>query len=212
MKSYTVQQGECGASIAFEHGFFAETLWGLPENEELRKLRKNLYVLNPGDVIVIPDPRPRIEKCATDKIHRFRRIGVPDKLNLRFLENGEPRAGIPWELKLDGTVFQGTTDSDGFVRQALLPNVQEALLVLRPGGGKPDENYKIQLRRVDPVSEIAGQQARLKNLGLFDREIDGETSPEFEEAVKSFQAANNIDPTGKVDDATQQALQKAYGC
>jgi hypothetical protein len=212
VKSYTVQQGECGASIAFENGFFPATLWNFPENEELRKLRKNLYVLNPGDVIVIPDPRPRIEKCATDRIHRFRRLGVPDKLNLQFLLNGEPRAGIPWELKLDGTVFQGTTDSEGFVHQSLLPNVQEALLVLRPGGDHPDEDYQIQLRQVNPVTEIAGQQARLRNLGLFDGEVDGETSPEFEEAVRSFQAANKIEPAGKVDGATAQALQKVFGC
>jgi hypothetical protein len=206
-----VQQGECAASIAFDNGLFPATLWDLPENQDLRKLRKDLHVLMPGDTVVIPDPRPRIETCATDQVHRFRRLGVPDVLKLQFLEGGEPRAGIPWELKIDGVLYRGTTDTKGYVVQGLLPNVQEAVLTLKPGGGKPDENYNVQLRHLDPVSQISGQQARLRNLGWFDHEIDGETSPEFEAAVRDFQVAHDIEPSGTVDDATAEALETAHG-
>ncbi len=65
---------------------------------------------------------------------------------------------------------------------------------------------------MDPVSQISGQQARLRNLGLFDQEIDGESSPEFEDAVRGFQAAQGIEPTGNVDEATAHALESAHGC
>jgi Putative peptidoglycan binding domain len=212
IKTHTVQQGECTASIAFENGFFADTLWNAPENKDLRDLRKDLHVLLPGDVVQIPDLRPKVETCATDQVYRFRRKGVPDVLKLQFLENGDPRVGIPWELKIDGVSFKGKTDDKGFVSQSLLPDAKEAVLTLSPGDDKPDEQYTIQLRHLDPVAQISGQQARLKNLGFFDHPVDGQSSPDFEQAVRSFQAANKIEPTGKVDDDTAKALQSAHGC
>jgi hypothetical protein len=205
-----VQQGECIASIAFDNGFFPDTLWQLPENQQLRELRKDLHVLLPGDTVIIPDLRPRTETCATDKTHKFRRFGVPDMLSLRFLEGGEPRVGVPWELKVDDAVFQGKTDGGGFVRHSLLPNAKKATLTLKPEG-KQEEQYQVQLRHVDPVTQISGQQARLRNLGLFSGDVDGVASPAFQDAVRAFQLARGMDATGEMDEAAGTALQTAHG-
>ena len=71
-----VRPGDCIASIASERGFFPDTIWNDPANESLRTLRKDPYVLQPDDEVVVPDLRPKQVVCATGKRHTFRRRGV----------------------------------------------------------------------------------------------------------------------------------------
>ena len=75
MKQYNVQQGECLISIAEDSGFLWESLWNLPDNAALKDKRKDPFALYPGDVVTIPDPRPREESLAIDNRHIFRRKG-----------------------------------------------------------------------------------------------------------------------------------------
>ena len=82
-----VEQGDCISSIADEHGFFWETLWNLPENSELKQQRKEPTILREGDVVHVPDLRPKDESCATEQLHKFKRKGVPAKLKLRMLRS-----------------------------------------------------------------------------------------------------------------------------
>ena len=92
--NYFVKQGDCIYSIAKAHGFLWETLWDLPENAELKQMRKDPAVLYPGDRVFIPDLRKKEEPGETEKRHRFRLKGTPSKLVLRFLDDkGQPRAG-----------------------------------------------------------------------------------------------------------------------
>lgn len=83
---YQVKQGECIGSIAYEHGFFWETLWNDSNNADLRQQRMNPNILLEGDAVFIPDLVLREESCATEQRHRFRLKGVPAKLRLRILE------------------------------------------------------------------------------------------------------------------------------
>ena len=41
MPTYTVKQGDCISSIADQMGFFWDTVWNDPNNEQLRNRRKN---------------------------------------------------------------------------------------------------------------------------------------------------------------------------
>ena len=90
MTDHVVRDGECLASIAYEHGFFWETLWNLPENAKLKELRKEPTVLLAGDVVHIPDLRVQPHDRATGASHRFRRKGVPGHLRLRMTKPDEP--------------------------------------------------------------------------------------------------------------------------
>jgi N-acetylmuramoyl-L-alanine amidase len=119
MKDHEVAEGECFSSIAFENGFFWRTLWEHEKNAGLKAKTRSPFVLEPGSVVHVPELRPKEEACATGKRHRFRRKGVPEVLNILFAEGGEPLAGVPFVLVIDGKETRGKTDGEGRVRQWL---------------------------------------------------------------------------------------------
>ena len=57
MKAHQVEQGECLSSIAYECGFFPDTIWNHPQNAELKRKRNNPNALMLGDIISVPDKR-----------------------------------------------------------------------------------------------------------------------------------------------------------
>ena len=68
MPNHTVVQGECLSSIAAKAGFTVDALWNLPENAQLKSTRKDPNVLYPGDVVFVPDPRPKLISKSTGPI------------------------------------------------------------------------------------------------------------------------------------------------
>lgn len=88
--NHTIRQGECIESLADRYGFYPETIWKHSDNSELRDLRKDQNILQPGDVVVIPDLTIREESAETEKKHTFRRRGVPAKLRLVFYKPVDP--------------------------------------------------------------------------------------------------------------------------
>lgn len=210
MKTILVQQGECLASIAFEHGFFIDTIWDDSTNRELREQRSSPYILMPGDVVHVPDLRPKTVPVTTGSVHRFRRRGVPEQICLRFESGAKARAGVPYVLTIDGTSQGGITGEDGGVRHYLPPNAESVELTLRPEGS-PEERYVLAVRELDPVMYSSGVQARLRSLGLYHGAADGELNEATRAALAAFQAAQGLDATGEPDDATRAALVAAYG-
>jgi hypothetical protein len=86
---HEVQPGDCVTSLAFDAGFFPDTVWNDGENAELKQKRKEMNLLEPGDVVVIPDLRVKEESGGTDAKHKFRRKGVPAKLKIKVLKRPE---------------------------------------------------------------------------------------------------------------------------
>src|SRR5882724_13489186 len=100
--NYKVEQGDCISSIAFEYGFYPDTIWNYPANSELKKKREDPNVLFPGDVVTIPDRRPIEFSKPTTARHKFRLKNIPAKLRLRLLTlEGQPRANEKYVLEID---------------------------------------------------------------------------------------------------------------
>lgn len=206
--NHQVKQGDCISSIAFEYGFFPDTIWNHPNNAELKEKRKDPNVLMPGDIVSIPDKRIKEVSESTNQVHKFQCKNTPSKLEVKLLKyTGEPRSNEKYTLEIDGKIVEGETNSDGQIRHSIPPNLRTGTLLLNNG----TEKHELLLGNLNPIDEISGQQFRLKNLGYFAGKIDGQMSLDLEGAIVEFQLDNNLTPSGKIDDQTKSALQEYYG-
>ncbi len=204
-KNHRVLAGECIASIAYRHGFHPDTLWDAPANAKLKQLREGPNVLLAGDIVVIPDKRVRSESAEVEKLHRFRRKGVPEVLRLRLVDDeGEPRKQVSYTLTIDGKTTHGETDSDGRLSAGILPNAKEGLLTV--GQGPLAELFPLALGRLDPVDTLRGVQQRLNNLGWECGAEDGVLGEELGEVLRRFQDRHGLSMTGEADDETCSKL------
>jgi hypothetical protein len=207
---YIVKQGDCISSIAFEHGFFPDTIWNYPDNAKLKELRLDPNVLLPGDTVVIPNLRLKEVSEPTNMVHKFQRKGVPEKLRLQFKLNDLPRVDEPYNLEIDGKIIitGKKTDEEGRIECSIPPNAREILVTFNEGR----EVYKIYAGFLNPIEEISGVQARLSNLGYYQGPIDNKSSEELEAAIRSFQEANNlVSRDGTLNNETRDSLKQAYG-
>ena len=204
MLEHTVQQGDCLWSLAAESGHVWKTIWDDPANSSLRERRKDPNVLAEGDIVRIPDIITKEESGATEKRHRFRRKGVPVKFRIQMLHLGKPRKSEKFRIDIDGRLKDGVTDADGWIEVPIPPNARQARLFIG------DEEYQLDMGHLDPVDGVKGAQQRLRNLGLYGGPVDGEDSPLFQGALVLFQRRQGLDETGKLDDATKDALRKAH--
>lgn len=207
-EKYIVNQGDCISSIAFKYGLFPDTIWNDSKNSKLKQDRKDPNVLMPGDEVYIREKEEKEESCESEKKHRFKRKGVPERLRLQFMdEEGKGRANEAYVLDIDGELSDSKTDKDGKVEIWIPPNANKGKITFRDSG----EEYELQLGELDPVTEVTGVQARLGNLGFYEGEVDGKMSEELENAIRDFQEKKGLDPTGKLDESFRQKLESVYG-
>jgi hypothetical protein len=211
-EDYQVQRADCINSIAFEGGFFWETLWHHASNASLKSKRKDPNVLMEGDLVHIPEITVKEELGATEQKHRFKRKGVPAKVEFVIRRNKKPVANAPYKAVIDDQVIAtGKTDSVGKIKLKIPPNARSGTLVV--GEGEAAVDYPIDLGGLDPVDEVSGLQDRLNNLGYFtDRDERGTFGPMTTQALKKFQLDQKLDATGTVNEHTQQKLKDAHGC
>ncbi|MBM3789057.1 MAG: LysM peptidoglycan-binding domain-containing protein [Acidobacteria bacterium] len=242
MIEYEVRQGDCLASIAEEHGLAWETIWDLPENAGLKRQRGDPTILQPGDVVRVPELREKTESRPTEARHRFLRKGVPGLLRMRIMrpeeseDSGEaqeppdedqeavdyedpeapesgpetPWSDAPYTLVVDGRSQQGSTDRDGRLEARIPPGAREATLIMEPGTAR-EQRYPLRLGGLDPVASVTGVADRLNNLGFGDGSRPEEMTPELEEAVRGFQQASGLRPTGELDQQTRDKLRELHG-
>jgi Putative peptidoglycan binding domain len=200
MPDYEVQQGDCISSISAESGFLPDTIWNHAKNFALKQKRKDPNVLFPGDIVFIPEKEIKEIASATDQQHKFQLKSAPAKLRLRLLRDNKPRANEKYQLTIEGRLFEGTTDGDGWIEQAIPPSAQDGTLRLPDAG----EEYDLHLGCMDPIDEVSGVMARLQSLGFTG---DGE----MPRALGAFQKNKKLPVTGNLDQATKDALKAAYG-
>jgi hypothetical protein len=209
MPVHKVDIGDCMSSIAEQYGFFWQSLWELPENAALKNKRKDPNVLLPGeDEVFIPEKRPKEVSKPTNEVHKFRCKSTPAKLRIQFKdEDDQPRANVPYVLKIDGNIVSkpgSKTTSNGMVECSISPLAQQGVLTL--GEGEEKVEYTLRLGYLNPVTELTGVKQRLRNLGFFGGAISRETDDKTKDAIRAFQSANKLEPTGETDQATLKKL------
>src|SRR6185295_19811162 len=105
--SHTVEKGEGVSSIAFATGRFPDKIWSDPANAELRRLRGDMNMLVPGDVVVVHDLSPKAETVPTGKSTRFVLHTTPAVLRLQVAVGSRILANQIYTLTVDGVPRTG---------------------------------------------------------------------------------------------------------
>jgi type VI secretion system secreted protein VgrG len=125
----------------------------------------------------------------------------------------EPYAGKEFLVKAAGVKVEGTTNGDGMVEVDLPKEAETAEITLwlepRPTG--KTRRYVVTLGDLPPAVEVAGAEARLRNLGYYWGKEATEVSGELEAALRQFQEDHELPPNGKRDGATAGKLTEVHG-
>lgn len=208
-RMHRVRQGESSTRLAYENGLFWETIWLHPRNSKLYSKRSHHNVLYPGDELFIPAIENKTVSGETEKKHRFVRKGVPEKLNIRFLDlEGNPYANTPYKLTIDGKHALGNLDGEGWLHASIPPNTRRGRVEV----GQTGEFVAcdLDLGGLDPITELTGVQARLRNLGFFDDAVDGDMSDELRQAILAFREKNGLPESNEIDEDFRKKLQEVH--
>src|SRR5262249_15208246 len=148
-------------------------------------------ILLPGDRLYIPELELKTVDAGTDKLHTFCLKTFQTKVRVRVVEwvladgadpittsetdadsgtsqNQEdcratlqPRANLPYQLRIEGQLFSGHTNADGWIENHMVPpNALEGRLILEPDTVRAYE-ILLHLGYLDPVGEESGVCQRL---------------------------------------------------
>lgn len=208
--THTIVLGDTTSGLAIANGLLPTTVWDHPQNQKLKQTRADKNILHPGDQLYIPALRERDINRPVDQRHRFVRKGTPEMFRMRLLDyDNTPLANEPYQIKIDNQVFKtGTLDGEGWVKTYLPPGTRAAEL----GIGEEYSAIVLQLDLgyLNPLAEISGLQARLRNVGYFDGSEDGQDSPEFRDAVRRFRKDRGLAEGDQTDSEFREALKKAH--
>ncbi len=129
----------------------------------------------------------------------------PDRVQVEEV----PRANVPYTLEIDGKLITGNTDEDGIVNEPIPPDARHGKLIIEPGTLN-ETVIPLQLGFLNPLSEISGIKHRLSNLGFNCGDQTDEITPEFEEALRQFQARYQLPVTGQPDEETKNKLKELH--
>jgi Putative peptidoglycan binding domain len=203
-RSHTVQKGEGVSSIAFATGRFPDKIWADPANAELRRLRGDMNMLVPGDVVVVHDLTAKVETAPTGKSTRFVLRTTPAVLRLQVAVGTKILANQTYTLIVDGVPRNGKTDGTGVLVETVSPTANKAILQM---DGLP-EQFEILIGRIQPVDTLHGVKARLSNMGFGCGAIDGSFDDATRAAIVAFQERTGLAPNGDWHDAEMQRMLK----
>jgi len=218
MPKQKVGPNQTTSSLALEKGFFWKDIWEHGENANLKEKRKDPNVLFADDDIFIPEKVKKTVDKGSEAEHVFKRKGEPSKLKMKFLALDKPRANEKYILKMGSKLINGQTDGDGKLEHFIPGNTKAAQVIFRDG----KEIHNLKLGGLDPLELGNGVLQRLDNLGyktggaktkageLAKNALGGadtsKVSKKITNAIKRFQADNNLEQTGKLDDQVLSLL------
>jgi hypothetical protein len=207
-------EGDCVSSMAYRAALpGVMPIWGLAENGQLRAVRTNPNLLVPGDEVYLPQPEPKTFFVSADEVVTLSRLAEEVDLELELFDDlGHPWKDEPYELTIEGVAgdpVKGQTDAGGRLKQSVPATANRASLKLKPLNS-PGYTLVVRLGTLEPATTARGIQARLSNLG-FPCDIDGSAGPKTRAALRAFQAAQGLQVTGEVSDATRSKLSELHG-
>jgi len=213
MARHRVEQGESLYSIAERYGIPSwEALRDHPPNARLCERRPHPQILQPGDIVEIPDVRVGIP-VALDRRTEFRqrpRPMQPLRLVLEHLD-GTPMRRCEFRLEHAGGTIEDRTDGDGALTVELPIGTRTCKLVAG------EYEFELEIAHLDPIDDadddgLSGCQGRLFNLGFFAEATDRTDADAFGPAITLFQVAHDLPCTGELDAATRDRLHGRHGC
>jgi hypothetical protein len=208
MGKHVIRQGEHLATVAAAHGFASvEPLWNHPDNAALKSKRASPYILLPGDEVALPERTSKTITVATGKNHRFLVKRTKLQLAVRLLDwKGEPLAGAPCVLEVDGREEELVTGGDGVVRANIPRTAKHATLTV------DGQVLDLAIGYLDPSGEPVGLPARLNALGYWvgdPEDVDEET---LRFAIELFQYDHGLPVDGEQTAGLRAAVEREYGC
>lgn len=232
MKPYIVRQGDYLTKLADKMGFSAKAVWDDAKNADLKARRVNMDILAPGDIVYVPDAKPKglpITAGTTNKyVARVSRVTI----NLILQKDGQILADEPYVIEGLGVPVPGKSSPEGKVSFDISVHVREVQLVLT----RRDMAHTVLIGEMDPLDQPSGVKKRLSHLGflVWRPEVEARTSDllssegpfdlverlrrsggidddELQRAIEAFQRAEGLKPTGAMDAATREALGAAHG-
>lgn len=211
MKPYVIRQGEYLASLAVRHGFDAERVWHDPANGALAQLRRNPQILQPGDVMHLPDgPDTAVAKQLRARSRNTYVARVPKvTLSLVFRDHGHAIANARYLVDVAGRSVAGSSDGDGKLELAVPVHVTE----VRVDFPERHRAFVVCVGHMDPIEERSGLRARLEHLGYLQPVSSESSDPNdgIAAALTRFQRHHGLHPSGTFDDLTRDRLRDQHG-
>ncbi len=186
----------------------SNAIWDLPENAELKELRKDPQTLLPGDKVFIPDKEVKEVDAPCETLHRF--VRKKDKLMVRIKVtdfDGEAVKDTDCQLYIESNFFNLKTDAEGMIEHEVPPDAASGKLVI------PSLNLEIPLLigHLDPEDEGSGWKERLINLGYYWGTVDDNDELRLRYALEEFQCDYGLKESGEFDNATKAKLEEIHG-
>lgn len=214
MKPYVIRQGDYLVKLAHVLGFDAEEVWNAAKNAKLRQERKSHNMLVPGDILFVPDepaPRSRLDAMTSNTyVAHVPRVRV----RMRMAVAGTPMKNEAYVVRGIGEdAKERKTDGEGTVAFEADVHVREVEIHFPAR----ELTRTVAIGGLDPIEAPSGLRMRLTHLGFYSAHrggADGHTGRDenrLDAAVKAFQSANGIAPSGELDPSTKRAIVAAHG-
>jgi hypothetical protein len=207
---YVVRTGDHLDRVAAAHGLDPDVVWNLPENADLRQLRKKPNILCEGDILYLPDPPARQWlTVAIGGTNSFVAKPAQTTFSVAITYDGKPLANEPFTVHGFPQSDPQSTDGDG----KLTIVVDLAVSQVTVEFPRLPLVRTFRIGHLDPLTEPSGLTQRLVHLGyLSPRSAEGGSASNLEGALRAFQRDQQLPETGVADDATLSALESEHGC
>jgi hypothetical protein len=204
--TYAVKDADHVSGVAQRFGFDDYTVvWNDPGNADLQQQRPDPHVLQPGDVLTIPEVKAAATaNKPTGAKHPFSINSTPLKVRIKVLDRAaKPMKGAA--VTVAGN--QLTADGTGLVEASIEKSATSIAMQ------DPDTTFTLDVGSINPTDDTtdAGYKARLFNLGFLWDPTVADTDDEMVIALQDFQAEYSLTVSGQLDDATKSQLTQTYG-